>query len=404
MARPGTEGDRVVADPARWSRRTALLGLAAAGCMVLMFADLVGSAAVRELGRRRAEHATLEAEVLQEPYAGTSWGRRYWQELASYRERWEPYYVYRVGDLHGEFINVTDGVRATFTPRADTGRHRHRILVFGGSAAWGHGARDDYTIPSWLARLASEDGELLDVCNCAESGWVNWQGVVYLLQLLADGERPDAVIFYSGVNEVLSGRQWPQVRRPIWDAELPPRGLGDWAMELNRPLRRTWDFYRSTSLLWGYLFPRPSSLPPAPSMSPGELTDRIAKDYLTDEAVVERLGHAYNFTTLFIWQAVVSDKSTLSAQERRYVGWLPRSADEQALGWWAMDADLQQLYGEIGARGAANGPVTRFQSPFDGMSATAFIDWMHTSELGNERIARLLYGQLSPRLHQTGGE
>ena len=91
-------------------------------------------------------------------------------------------------------------------------------FCFGGSAAWGHGARDFNTLSSWLVRVAAEQGNDLDVRNYAESGWVNWQGIVYLLQKLSEGERPEVVIFYSGVNETLSARHWPQVRRPIWDA------------------------------------------------------------------------------------------------------------------------------------------------------------------------------------------
>ena len=67
--------------------------------------------------------------------------------------------------------------------------------------------------------MSEEHGEPLDVRNYAESGWVNWQGIAYLTQRLADGERPDTVIFYSGVNETLSGRQWPHVRRPVLDAK-----------------------------------------------------------------------------------------------------------------------------------------------------------------------------------------
>ena len=75
--------------------------------------------------------------------------------------------------------------------------------------------RDAETLPSWLARVAEANGTPLEVRNYAQSGWVNWQCIASLLQKLAEGERPDLVVFDTGVNEVLSGRNWPQVFRPL---------------------------------------------------------------------------------------------------------------------------------------------------------------------------------------------
>ena len=133
------------------------------------------------------------------------------------------------------------------------------VFLFGGSAAWGHGARDEGTIASWLAKVAEDHGEPLDVRNYAESGWVNWQGISCLTQRLAEGERPDA---------------------------------------------------------------------------------RLADEYIADRVLVEHLGQVYGFKTLFVWQLSVADKPTLTAQERRYAGWLPRTPDTTpAIDWWAMDTE-----------------------------------------------------------------
>jgi hypothetical protein len=46
---------------------------------------------------------------------------------------------------------------------------------------------------------------------------------------------------------------------------------------------------------------------------------------------------------------------------------------------------------------SANG-VLDLSNAFDGMSSRAFIDWMHPSESGNERIARTLYTKLVQQL------
>src|SRR5262245_13847620 len=99
--------------------------------------ELIISAGVMELQRRRAEQATTEAELLQEPYRGTDWGRAYWEEIGRYNETWTPYIVYRVSDREGRFINVKNGVRKTYHAPGRDDIRRPTVFIFGGSAAWG---------------------------------------------------------------------------------------------------------------------------------------------------------------------------------------------------------------------------------------------------------------------------
>jgi lysophospholipase L1-like esterase len=359
--------------------------------------DLVASAALREMRVRMAARTLRQAESQQEPYKNTSWGARYWEEIERYEERWDPYYVYRVREMHGEFINVHDGVRATYRPQR-AADHEHVVFLFGGSAAWGHGVRDVETLPSWLARIGEEHGERLDVRNYAESGWVNGQSLAYLLDRLAVGERPDVVIFYSGVNETLSAAQWPHLRHPIWNAEAYPRAMTDWALERARPFRRVWDYYRGTSLLWSWIVPRELLEGTAPTDRSG-LAERIASEYLSDRDLTQRLGGAFGFRSLFVWQLSVADKPLLSAQERRYAGWLPQGPDTTpAIPWWSLDAGLHTLYEEAGKRVKARG-VAGISGAFGHLQESAFIDWMHPSGKGNELVARAIYEWLVPQLH-----
>jgi hypothetical protein len=259
-------------------------------------------------------------------------------------------------------------------------------------------------VPSWLSRVAAERGDALDVRNYAESGWVNWQGIVYLLQKLSEGERPDLVVFYSGVNETLGARRWPRVRRPIWDAEWYSSALADSVVERTRPLTRTWEHYRDTSLVLAALFPRVLQIPPV-STTPEMIVDTVVADYAADKEAVERLGREYGFSTMFVWQVSVADKATLSAQERTYAGWLPPSPENTpALDWWSMPQDLGDIYDAIGRRLVSQHGVVDVSDAFSGMSTTAFIDWMHTSESGNERVARAMYERLAPELPERKRE
>jgi hypothetical protein len=283
--------------------------------VVLMVVELLLSAGILQFKRMRIERSTYEAELTQEPFRNADWARAYWDELGHYEPVWEPYVVARVGSMSGRNINVVDGVRRTYRTAGPPGLRRPTIFVFGGSAAWGHGARDDRTLPSWLARVAEEHGSPLDVRNYAESGWVNWQGVVYLNQLLASGERPDVVIFYSGVNELLSARQWPTQYRPIWDGDIFPQAMEAIVTQRYRPLTRVWDLYRDTSFIMTSLAggPRTSA---TPTPGPTVLGPKVAADYAADMRLVENLGRVHGFSTMFVWQLSVADKPSLSAQER----------------------------------------------------------------------------------------
>lgn len=377
---------------AGWRRMRRVLVLLGA----VLLADLSASVVIRHISRLRIEQATLRAQAAQEPYRDTEWGQAYWREITTYTEQWDPYVVYRVGEMRGRFINVADGVRRTYAPSARPDRRRRLVFLFGGSAAWGHGARDLETLPSWLARVGEEHGDVLEVRNYAESGWVNWQGIVYLMEKLAADERPNVVVFYSGVNEMLSALQWPRVRRPILSAELYVSGMTEVVQQRNRPLLRAWAYYRRTSLILSTLVPAPTYIAPAPRPSLETLTTTVTSDYAAEKAMVEALGRAFGFSTLFVWQLTVSDKAELSGQERRYAGWLPSSPDTTpAIAWWSLPADLRAAYDAIGRNVKSHG-VIDLSPAFHGMSTSAFIDWMHPSEQGIERIARALYEKLAP--------
>lgn len=115
--------------------------------------------------------------------------------------------------------------------------------------------------------------------------------------------------------------------------------------------------------------------------------------------MVERLGREFGFATLFVWQATVSAKPRLNAQERTYAGWGPASPNtEPGLEWWSMSPDLRDIYDAIGRRLTSYHDVVNVSDAFDDMPTTAFIDWMHTSESGNERVARALYRKLAPEV------
>ena len=58
----------------------------------------------------------------------------------------------------GNYIHMSpDGVRATWNPPFAHSAKVKNVFCFGGSTLWGWGARDHFTIPSWLSRKLNQN-------------------------------------------------------------------------------------------------------------------------------------------------------------------------------------------------------------------------------------------------------
>jgi hypothetical protein len=97
---------------------------------------------------------------------------------------------------HFDNVNVEGPYlqRRTVVDRVTSQR---KIYFFGGSTMWGSGDDDAGTIPS---KYAAHTGTAPE--NFAELGWTAHQNLLYLIQILQDGRRPDVVVFFDGVNDV----------------------------------------------------------------------------------------------------------------------------------------------------------------------------------------------------------
>src|SRR3954451_8179244 len=80
--------------------------------------------------------------------------------------------------------------------------------MFGGSTLCGIGARDHYTIPSFLSKMLTQAfPERIRVTNYGTTGFVNTQEMILLIRELQRGCRPQIVIFYDGYNDTFSAFQ-----------------------------------------------------------------------------------------------------------------------------------------------------------------------------------------------------
>src|SRR5271165_5616418 len=127
-----------------------LTGLSASVSMLVLFVvatELASWVAMPQIQRYLAAKVG-EARKHSIFYANKSWANKYWNEVdASNKFQFRPYVSWRRKAFSGQYVNVDgDGIRRTVNPNCSpTAR---RVWMFGSSALWGTGAKDDETIPS----------------------------------------------------------------------------------------------------------------------------------------------------------------------------------------------------------------------------------------------------------------
>jgi lysophospholipase L1-like esterase len=337
-----------------------------------------------------AAEAVPDRRVIEAGYGGEAWPALHYRELQALEHRWEPYVYFRPKPFAGQTITIDrEGLRHTWTPppAADRPGKVFRILSLGGSSLWGYGARDDRTIPSLVAREMYDRGYRVEVRNLAEIGYVSTQEVVALLRELQSGYRPDLVIFYDGVNDTTSA--WiegeagvttnEQNRRAEFNLSQSPSRL---AASLIANLVRDSGLYRFAQVI-GRRLGGARGVPdrPTPAKDAHELAAGVVRRYRANVAIVEKLGKEFGFETLFYWQPVVFDKRELTPYENEEAGKF-----EWAQGFFA------EVYGAIRSSTELKGDAHfhDLSRLFAEAPELIFIDYCHTTESGNRRIAEAI--------------
>jgi lysophospholipase L1-like esterase len=290
----------------------------------------------------------------------------YWAEQAQTRVRWSPYTYWLVDEFHGQFINVdTDGIRAS----ANYGEGAS-LYVFGGSTVWGEGARDNYTIPSHLARLFSEAGRPRTVVNYGQTGFVSTQDLIWFQLQLLRGNIPDTAIFYEGFNDVLSA----------WGGDVVGVTLQE-EMRLNdseagRLLRAN----LPVLLLPNYSL---DSLDMSQAAVVPKSPEAIAERWLANRAMIEALAEAYNVEVLFVWQPAIMFKDTLSESEQA----IYERTENEREGLFALYTEVDAI---VRQRVVGMENVIVLSDLFADDTETIFHDLVHITEIGNARVAEAL--------------
>jgi lysophospholipase L1-like esterase len=316
------------------------------------------------------------------------WAKTLWREYdASKTMLYEPYVVWRRAPFDGKTIVVdAEGLRHTDHSTCDG--KAYTIYMFGGSTLWGTGSPNWGTIPSLLAEMYEKSGRSVCVKNFGESAWVSTQQTIkLLLELKSDARKPDLVIFYDGVNDVMAAWQsggldvhqnFGQIK-----AQFESRGAAKGGTFHYLLLTNTAQLLQR----WAARGPRVAQ---AASADAAQFAHATADHYLRNIAVIDALSRQYGFKYVLFWQPVIyAESKPLTAHEQRVAGSKNRSfAGLQGL--------FQTTYGLIHREKLPN--LFYIADVFNGYSDTLYLDFAHVTPDGN----RLVAGRMYETLHRLG--
>lgn len=315
--------------------------------------------------------------------------------------RFEPYCHWLSKPLAGTYINVDEkGRRKTTGPTAPNARV---VLLFGGSTAFCAQSPDDLTIASLLQ---SKLGPAYRVINMGQGGFVSTQEVNLLLKVLAEGDRPYAVIFYDGVNDTFSGAYSPAIPRDphgVREEAQAQRAMAQ-RQELSSPIfSRFVALYRGSNVERFFQWLRFERDQKGRSFIQGEGIEKwdrgieasIAKNaeatvkyYMANVDAVWALSKHYNFHPFFFWQPnLLTLKRPLTPQEEKMLESVrpsyqrcQRTVDSLARDAFSGKSELR---------------VFDITDTFDASSDAIYVDFCHVGPTGNALVAERIYAHLA---------
>jgi len=344
---------------------------------------------------RAATQPAVDSRAGADVNPDSTWVEDYYEEFRSAKvTQWRSYVYWRRRPFLGEHIHIDpDGIRLT---TAATQQRRVsdpvKIFMFGGSAMWGTGARDAFTIPSLLSEELLSKGVAADVTNFGETGYVSTQEVIALLLQLRQGQLPDLVIFYDGANDTYSAYQQRVAGLPqnefnrVKEFNL----LHDSASGRRRDivLRETAEGLSTIRFLRRFLpragIQRPATATHTVSLDtpspPGEVLARdVLATYESNLEVVKALGEYYHFKCLFYWQPTVFQKEDLTAYEREQ-----RAKKQRVEHFFNLTYEVME---QSRLREKTGGSFHDLSHVFAEVRDPVYIDWCHLGEIGNEVVA-----------------
>ena len=349
--------------------------------------------------------AYVEAQVAKMPANGypnpadRTWFGPYWREFnestyaavesVSY-SNWHRY------PFKGMYINVgLDGRRATWNQPPKEATRSIRVALLGGSTMWGTGARDEFTIASYVSKMLAETyPRRFDVVNYGQDGYVGTQEVITLLREIQRDSIPDIAVFYDGYNEAFTAFQTGAAGFPMNEDNrtrefniLHPSRSRDFYFEV---LSRTNTFQLTRGVR--------TALSAATVEDPLKNTDLemlahdVVRVYFRNIEFVTAIEKRFGVVAQFFWQPSVYTKARPTEREQSII----RISGRFAPLYRQIHDAMKQVYRTTGPANFRD-----ISNVLDEYVGTAFIDPVHATEVANEAVAREIVAGLKSTLELT---
>lgn len=333
-----------------------------------------------------------ERAPVPESYVTTDWYTSYVEEFKQASTfSWKPYVYWRTSPFQGKYINIgEDNLRKTWNPKSQD--VDVIVFMFGGSTIWGWGARDDYTIPSLLSKILFDEYQIkAKVINYGEVGYVSTQEVIALMTLLQKNNRPNFVIFLDGLNDICSTLRTGQLGMTgvPWNELERKRSFH---LEQAGVFKQLVSLYAQHSFLYSGFIQAMGTIKQKEPLKEHQATliSEIMKVYLENIKTVDALAKSYHFESLFYWQPTITTKKTLTPYEKEL-----EEAGEHLLKARVIFKGVNAL---ISTQNTVIRDMTNILSDDE---ESYYIDYFHTNEKGNEKVARKMAIDLVEKLQKS---
>lgn len=328
-----------------------------------------------------------EKSAIPENYADASWFREYTKEASHvfFQTEWSPYLYWKTRPFSGKYININaDSSRKTWSPPMDSTKPIYHIFMFGGSTLWGWGARDDYTIPSLVAKILHNKYNVqAHITNFGELGYVSTQELIRYMKELQHKNIPHLVVFYDGLNDIFSALQSNE-------AGIPHNEFKRKSEFEDGIITKVFASFTEHSKLYKLIFSifgknNHDIKINIESQRLNQLSDNIVNTYAGNMNIIKSISSLYKIKTLFYWQPTIFTKNDLSSSEKIFA---KIHAYSEPL--------YKSTYKKISTLEENN--FSNISNILSGYNRSFYIDPWHIDEYGNEIIAQKIADDISKTL------
>jgi lysophospholipase L1-like esterase len=263
---------------------------------------------------------------------------------------------------------------------------RRRVVILGGSAAFGIGASsDEATFPARLqAVLRARGGRDLEVVNAGAPAYVSGQELARLIYEIVDLE-PDVVIIYDGFNDLNSPLLFDA--RPGYPSNFAWREQTVHFNSFRQLLRYRIQLSLQSSGV-GFWARRVRGVPDGVVPAAPAIDAEIIETYRRNLDRMVSLAQARGIRTVCVFQPTLLTRQRRPAPEEEVVAYMERRHPGYLTRFGGLHPRAVEAMRQVAA--SRRGAFVDLSGLFDTMTGTIFIDAAHVTDRGNALIAERL--------------